>query len=62
MMTDGNFSNAKIAGISTDRIFKSLGENKVVIIAGFQGLMKMKILQLWGEGVLTQLLWPWPLY
>lgn len=38
MMTDGNFSNAKISGISTERILKSLNENKVVIVAGFQGV------------------------
>ncbi|MCL1864920.1 MAG: aspartate kinase [Spirochaetes bacterium] len=38
MMTDGNFSNAKIANISTDRIISSLNENKVVIVAGFQGI------------------------
>jgi len=38
LKTDGNFSNAKIAGISTDRILKSLSENKVVIVAGFQGV------------------------
>jgi len=38
MVTDGNFSNAKIARISTEKILKSLSENKVVIIAGFQGI------------------------
>lgn len=38
LMTDGNFSNAKISGISTDRILKSLDANKVVIVAGFQGI------------------------
>jgi len=38
MMTDGNFSNAKIANISTDKILKSLSEQKVVIVAGFQGI------------------------
>lgn len=38
MMTDGNFSNAKIASISTDKILKALSENKVVIVAGFQGI------------------------
>lgn len=38
MMTDGNFSNAKIANISTEKIQKSLSENKVVIVAGFQGI------------------------
>ena len=38
MMTDGNFSKAKIESISTDRIVRSLKENKVVIVAGFQGI------------------------
>lgn len=38
MRTDGNFSNAKIADISTERIHKSLAEGKVVIVAGFQGI------------------------
>ena len=38
MRTDGNFSNAKIFDISTDRIKKALSENKVVIVAGFQGI------------------------
>jgi len=38
LMTDGNFSNAKISGISTDRITKSLDAGKVVIVAGFQGI------------------------
>ncbi len=38
MMTDGNFSNAKIENISTDRITKALVEQKVVIVAGFQGI------------------------
>ena len=38
LMTDGNFSEAKIESIKTDRILKSLGENKVVIVAGFQGI------------------------
>ncbi|TAL39203.1 MAG: aspartate kinase [Spirochaetes bacterium] len=38
MMTDGNFSNARIQSISTDRIMNSLRQNKVVIVAGFQGI------------------------
>jgi aspartate kinase len=38
MRTDGNFSNAKISEISTERIFKSINEGKVVIVAGFQGI------------------------
>jgi aspartate kinase len=38
MITDGNFTKAKIESISTERIIKSLKENKVVIVAGFQGI------------------------
>src|SRR4030042_2586306 len=38
VVTDGNFTKAKIESISTDRIVKSLKENKVVIVAGFQGI------------------------
>ncbi len=38
MMTDGNFSKAKIESIATNRIMKSLEDNKVVIVAGFQGI------------------------
>ncbi len=38
MVTDGNFSRAKIESISTERIMKSLNGGKVVIVAGFQGI------------------------
>ncbi|HOO70407.1 MAG TPA: aspartate kinase [Spirochaetota bacterium] len=38
MITDGNFTNAKIESISTDKIIDSLKKNKVVIVAGFQGI------------------------
>ncbi len=38
VVTDGNFSNARIASISTERLHKSLSEKKVVIVAGFQGI------------------------
>jgi aspartate kinase len=38
MITDGNFTKAKIESIATDRILKSLTEKKVVIVAGFQGI------------------------
>ena len=36
--TDGNFSNARIESISTERIYEGLKENHVVIVAGFQGV------------------------
>jgi len=38
VVTDGNFSNARIASISTEKLQKSLSEKKVVIVAGFQGI------------------------
>jgi len=38
VITDDNFSNAKIQSISTDKILNSLKQNKVVIVAGFQGI------------------------
>ena len=38
MMTDGNFSNAKINSIATERLEGSLRQGKVVIVAGFQGI------------------------
>ncbi len=50
MMTDGNFSNAKIENISTERIIKSLSENKVVIVAGFQGIDEDENITTLGRG------------
>ncbi len=38
VVTDGNFSNARIESISTDKLNESLSRNKVVIVAGFQGV------------------------
>ncbi|WP_000352896.1 aspartate kinase, partial [Leptospira interrogans] len=38
LLTDGNFSNAKIKMIDRSRIDSALNEGKVVIIAGFQGI------------------------
>jgi aspartate kinase len=38
ILTDGNFSNAKIQAIDDSKIRKALEEGKVVIVAGFQGI------------------------
>ena len=38
LLTDGNHSNARIASIATEKILSSLRGNKVVIVAGFQGI------------------------
>lgn len=50
LFTDGNFSNAKIARISTEKILKSLSENKVVIVAGFQGIDEDENITTLGRG------------
>ena len=38
MVTDGNFTNAKIHSISSEKIHDALKSNNVVIVAGFQGV------------------------
>ncbi len=50
LMTDGNFANAKIQSISTDKIADSLKNNKVVIIAGFQGIDEDENITTLGRG------------
>jgi aspartate kinase len=50
LMTDGNFANAKIQSISTDKILDSLKNNKVVIIAGFQGIDEDENITTLGRG------------
>ena len=50
VITDGNFSRARIESISTDRIIKSLKENKVVIVAGFQGIDSEENITTLGRG------------
>jgi len=50
LITDGNFSNARIQSISTDRIKKSLEESKVVIVAGFQGIDQEENITTLGRG------------
>jgi aspartate kinase len=50
VMTDGNFSEAKIESIATDRIVKSLEEGKVVIVAGFQGIDEEENITTLGRG------------
>jgi aspartate kinase len=50
VMTDGIHSNAKIESIDGTRIKKSLDENKVVIVAGFQGIDKDENITTLGRG------------
>lgn len=50
VVTDGNFSNARISSISTERIQGSLDEKKVVIVAGFQGVDSEENITTLGRG------------
>ena len=50
LVTDGNFSNARIEKISTDRILGSLREKHVVIVAGFQGIDSEENITTLGRG------------
>jgi aspartate kinase len=40
IITDSNYGDANIIDIKTDRILKELKEEKIVIIAGFQGVTR----------------------
>ncbi len=50
VITDGNFANARIVSISTDKIIASLNQNKVVIVAGFQGIDENENITTLGRG------------
>jgi aspartate kinase len=50
VLTDGNFSNARIQSISTEKILASLRQNKVVIVAGFQGIDEDENITTLGRG------------
>ena len=50
IITDGNFSNAKIEMIDRTRIDAALAEGKVVIVAGFQGIDKNENITTLGRG------------
>jgi aspartate kinase len=50
IITDGNFSNAKIAMIHRDRLDAALNEGKVAIVAGFQGIDKDENITTLGRG------------
>ncbi len=50
ILTDGNFSNAKIEMIDRTRIDEAFNKNKVVIVAGFQGIDKDQNIVTLGRG------------
>ncbi|MCB1141884.1 MAG: aspartate kinase [Leptospiraceae bacterium] len=50
ILTDGNYSNAKIEMIDRSKIDEALNLNKVVIVAGFQGIDKEHNITTLGRG------------
>jgi len=50
ILTDGNFSGARIQNIATDKIYKFLEEGNVVIVAGFQGITPDQEITTLGRG------------
>lgn len=50
IVTDGNFSNAKIEEIDRTRVDEALVQGKVVIVAGFQGIDKDENIVTLGRG------------
>lgn len=50
ILTDGNFSNAKIQAIDDSKIRKALDEGKVAIVAGFQGIDQEENITTLGRG------------
>jgi aspartate kinase len=48
--TDKNFSRAKIEAIDTDRLFNHLKDDRIVIVAGFQGVTSEQEITTLGRG------------
>ena len=49
-MTDSNYGSARIKNIDTSRVREELGKNKIVIVAGFQGINKYDDITTLGRG------------
>ena len=50
ILTDENFNSGKILGINTTKIFKILNRNKIVVVAGFQGMTSNMDITTLGRG------------
>jgi aspartate kinase len=50
MKTDSNYSSARIKKVEADRIREELDKNKIVIVAGFQGINKYDDITTLGRG------------
>jgi len=50
IITDGSYGKARIEEIETDRIRRELGEGKIIVVAGFQGIDKKGNITTLGRG------------
>lgn len=50
ILTDQNFGEAKIIGINPENVLKQLGEGKIVVVAGFQGVTSSGEITTLGRG------------
>lgn len=50
IITDNNYGNANIVDINTNKILEQLNNNKIVIVAGFQGITKTGDITTLGRG------------
>ena len=50
IITDDNYGNANIVNINTNKILEQLKNNKIVIVAGFQGITKSGDITTLGRG------------
>lgn len=50
IITDDNYGNANIVDINTDKIISQLENNRIVIVAGFQGITKSGDITTLGRG------------
>ncbi len=50
LITDNNHTNARVLEVKGDRLYEALNENKIVVIAGFQGVSINKEITTLGRG------------
>lgn len=50
IITDGNFSRARIQNIATDKLYQALADGNIVIVAGFQGITEDQEITTLGRG------------
>ena len=59
--TDRAYSKARIKRLDTERVESELARNRVVVVAGFQGLNRSDDITTLGRGAAIPPPWRWPL-